>query len=354
MELLSRSSSHRRMPRAPGRCFVSPMVVGATLRHCRVNGQRGSRRRAGQGRVASTLANSSRVQLPAVYRAVRRYAARKRRDLSGSSSGWPRLIGALAAEPGVTDKSGHCKQAEPLTRRDLSRVAIASAPQDLTTPNTFQQGAYIEKSARLSTRHHTGPEENRQEHDLDAQPLVRRALASSRARRPPIRRPVRGRYVDCLFHVETPQAALVDLRRRVATTRWPDRETVTDQSQGVRLATMDNSPAIGRPGYDWRKCEAKLNALPEFVTKIDGVDIQFIWVRSRTRTRCRSLSPTGGQARLSSSSRSSARSPIPLPMVARQRTLSMSSFRRCPATGFPASQLRPDGILFALRAPGSC
>ena len=83
------------------------------------------------------------------------------------------------------------------------------------------------------------------------------------------------------FHIDIPQAALDDLRRRILATRWPDKETVTDASQGVQLATMQKLANYWATDYDWRKCEAKLNALPEFVTTIDGVDIQFIWVRSR-------------------------------------------------------------------------
>ena len=83
------------------------------------------------------------------------------------------------------------------------------------------------------------------------------------------------------FHVETPEAALVDLRRRVEATRWPEKETVADQSQGVRLATMRALASYWATTYDWRKCEAKLNGLPQFVTNIDGLDIHFIHVRSK-------------------------------------------------------------------------
>ena len=75
---------------------------------------------------------------------------------------------------------------------------------------------------------------------------------------------------------------MVDLRRRIAATRWPERETVADQSQGVQLAKLE--PIVrywGSSDYDWRKAEAKLNALPQFVTTIDGIDIQFTHVRSR-------------------------------------------------------------------------
>ena len=83
------------------------------------------------------------------------------------------------------------------------------------------------------------------------------------------------------FRVNIPEAALVDLRQRVLATRWPDKETVADQSQGVPLATMRELARYWATDYDWRKCEAKLNALPQFITEIDGLDIHFIHVRSK-------------------------------------------------------------------------
>jgi Epoxide hydrolase N terminus len=76
------------------------------------------------------------------------------------------------------------------------------------------------------------------------------------------------------FRINVPEAALVDLRRRVAATRWPDRETVTDQSQGVQLAKIQELVRYWGTDYDWRKAEAKLNALPQFVTEIDGLDLR--------------------------------------------------------------------------------
>jgi pimeloyl-ACP methyl ester carboxylesterase len=85
------------------------------------------------------------------------------------------------------------------------------------------------------------------------------------------------------FHINVPDKQLVDLRQRLATTRWPDKETVNDESQGIQLAEMQALVHYWGADYDWRKVEAKLNALPEFVTTIDGVDIQFIHVRSRER-----------------------------------------------------------------------
>jgi pimeloyl-ACP methyl ester carboxylesterase len=83
------------------------------------------------------------------------------------------------------------------------------------------------------------------------------------------------------FHINVPEEQLVDLRRRLAATRWPDKELVTDQSQGVQLATVQKLARYWATDYDWRKCEAKLNALPQFITEIDGVDIHFIHVRSK-------------------------------------------------------------------------
>jgi pimeloyl-ACP methyl ester carboxylesterase len=83
------------------------------------------------------------------------------------------------------------------------------------------------------------------------------------------------------FRVNVPEADLVDLRRRIVATRWPERETVPDPSQGLQLATLQTLVRYWGTGYDWRKLEAKLNALPMFVTEIDGLDIQFIHVRSR-------------------------------------------------------------------------
>src|SRR5580704_15520550 len=83
------------------------------------------------------------------------------------------------------------------------------------------------------------------------------------------------------FHVNVPEEALVDLRRRVKATRLPDKEQVTDQSQGVQLATIQQLAHYWQTGYDWRKIEARLNALPQFITEIDGLDIHFIHVRSK-------------------------------------------------------------------------
>jgi len=83
------------------------------------------------------------------------------------------------------------------------------------------------------------------------------------------------------FHVSVPEAELTELRRRIEATKWPERETVTDASQGVQLATMQQLARYWATEYDWRKVEARLQALPHFVTEIDGLDIHFIHVRSK-------------------------------------------------------------------------
>jgi pimeloyl-ACP methyl ester carboxylesterase len=82
------------------------------------------------------------------------------------------------------------------------------------------------------------------------------------------------------FHVNVPEADLTELRRRIHATKWPERETVTDASQGVQLATIQKLARYWATDYDWRKVEAKLNAVPQFITEIDGLDIHFIHVRS--------------------------------------------------------------------------
>ena len=76
-------------------------------------------------------------------------------------------------------------------------------------------------------------------------------------------------------------AELDELRARIAATRWPERELVADRSQGVQLATIQELARYWATDYDWRKCEARLNALPQFTTEIDGVDIHFIHVKSQ-------------------------------------------------------------------------
>ncbi len=85
------------------------------------------------------------------------------------------------------------------------------------------------------------------------------------------------------FHVSIPEADITDLRRRIKATRWPDKETVTDESQGVQFATTQKLARYWGADYDWRKAEAKINAVPNFITEIDGLDIHFIQVKSKEK-----------------------------------------------------------------------
>ena len=87
------------------------------------------------------------------------------------------------------------------------------------------------------------------------------------------------------FTIEIPEEELDDLRARIAATRWPSKELVADRSQGVQLATLQELARYWTTDYDWRRCEARLNALPQFTTEIDGVEIHFIHVRSQARGR---------------------------------------------------------------------
>src|ERR1700761_6115554 len=85
------------------------------------------------------------------------------------------------------------------------------------------------------------------------------------------------------FHVSVSEKQLSDLKQRILATNWPERETVNDQSQGVQLATMQALAKYWATEYDWHKCEAKLKAVPQFITNIDGLDIHFIHVRSKNK-----------------------------------------------------------------------
>jgi pimeloyl-ACP methyl ester carboxylesterase len=96
-------------------------------------------------------------------------------------------------------------------------------------------------------------------------------------------RPVVANAAIRPFTVSIPEAQLAEMKRRIAATQWPEKETVGDQSQGVPLATMQELARYWATDYDWRKVEAKLNALPQFMTNIDGLDIHFIHVRSKEK-----------------------------------------------------------------------
>jgi hypothetical protein len=126
------------------------------------------------------------------------------------------------------------------------------------------------------------------------------------------------------FRVEIPEKQIYDLRRRIADTRWPTKELVTDRSQGVQLAPLRELARYWATDYDWRACEARLNALPQFKTTIDGVDIHFIHVKSAHENALPLVMTTAGRARSSSCSGPSARSPTQRRTAAARRTHSIS------------------------------
>src|SRR5262245_29223142 len=97
----------------------------------------------------------------------------------------------------------------------------------------------------------------------------------------PVSRPATEKDAIRPFRVKVAEAELTDLRKRIKETKWPDRETVTDASQGVQLATMQALARYWANDYDWRKIETKLNSYPQYITEIDGLDIHFIHVRSK-------------------------------------------------------------------------
>jgi pimeloyl-ACP methyl ester carboxylesterase len=116
----------------------------------------------------------------------------------------------------------------------------------------------------------------------DVQPASHAAPAAATALNLRVPEDVTEREEIRPFHIgNTPEAELAEMRQRIAATRWPERETVPDQTQGVQLATIQALARYWATDYDWRKCEAKLNALPNFITEIDGLDIHFLHVRSK-------------------------------------------------------------------------
>src|SRR6266536_2347219 len=133
-------------------------------------------------------------------------------------------------------------------------------------------------------------------HELGFQPPAHPGRSQLRLARPALHRPpttptretrmsgttenLAGATAIRPFRIEVPEEDLVDLRRRIEATRWPSGELVDNRSQGVQLATMKELARYWTTEYDWRKCEARLNALPQFTTEIDGVDIHFIHVKS--------------------------------------------------------------------------
>jgi hypothetical protein len=154
------------------------------------------------------------------------------------------------------------------------------------------------------------------------------------------------------FHVHVPQAAIDDLRRRIAATRWSDKETIADQSQGVQLATMKDLVRYWGTKYDWRKAEAKLNALPQFMTNIDGLDVHFIHVRSKHPNALPLLVTHGWPGSVIEQLKIIAPLTNPTATEDDQRTPSTWSSRPYRVTASPASQRERVGTLTTSHEPG--
>ena len=149
------------------------------------------------------------------------------------------------------------------------------------------------------------------------------------------------------FRVDVPGEEIADLQRRITATRWPSAELVADRSQGVQLATIQELTRYWATEYDWRRCEAKLNALPQFTTEIDGVGIHFIHVKSPHANAMPLIITHGWPG-----------SVIELlevvgPLTAdAPRTRSTSCCPRCPATVSPPSRPSSAGTPATSRRPG--
>ena len=154
------------------------------------------------------------------------------------------------------------------------------------------------------------------------------------------------------FQIDISDDALADLRRRIAATRWPSKELVADRSQGVQLATIRELAHYWANEYDFGRVEARLNALPQFTTEIDGVDIHFIHVKSRHENALPLVMTHGWPGSVIELLIRSGRSPTRPRTADAPRTRSTSCCRRCPATASPASPPSSAGTPPAPDAPG--
>ena len=156
------------------------------------------------------------------------------------------------------------------------------------------------------------------------------------------------------FRVDMPDEAIADLRRRIAATRWPSKELVADRSQGVQLATLRELARYWATDYDWRACEAKLNALPQFKTEIDGVDIHFIHVKSRHENALPLIITHGWPGSVIEMLEVVGPLADPTAHGGNAQDAFHLVIRRCRATGTPANRARLAGIRPALPGPGRC
>ena len=154
------------------------------------------------------------------------------------------------------------------------------------------------------------------------------------------------------FQVDMPDEAIADLRRRIAATRWPHKELVADRSQGVQLATIQELARYWATDYDWRACEARLNALPQFTTEIDGVDVHFIHVKSPHADALPLIMTHGWPGSVIELLGVVGPLTDPAAHGGAPRTRSTWCCRPCPATASPASRPRSAGTPAASRAPG--
>src|SRR6266496_3397280 len=195
-------------------------------------------------------------------------------DRAGPRSGQP----ARRELPAARDRQGSRQPAARRSRAPLTRRPVGAPPgQQLATWTVQGQMRALPARTTLDGR----------ERRVDTRTRV---AASGRSMGCPSVRPLQ-RWEETMtettedptirpFQVSVPEDDLVDLRRRISSVRWPSRELVADRSQGVQLATVQELARYWATEYDWRRCEARLNALPQFMTEIDGVDIHFVHVRS--------------------------------------------------------------------------
>jgi hypothetical protein len=156
-----------------------------------------------------------------------------------------------------------------------------------------------------------------------------------------------------LFRINVPDEALVDLRRRILATRWPDKETVPDQSQGAQLAKIQEFVRYWGTDYDWHKVEATLNALPQLLTEIDGLDSHFIHVRSPHADALPLIMTHCWPGSVLEFLKVIGPSPIHRLMVDVRRRPSTSSCPRYPATAFLRGRPRRAGGRSASREAGT-